>query len=217
MPPVVRPRVVRIAPATPLVLGSASPRRRELLALLGLPIVVRPAEVDESVRAAEAPHAYLDRIARAKLDAVRAAGLTEAGGVLVADTIVVSPDGAILGKPDDASRATGRPAEVETRTMIERLAGATHEVSTRFMLAEAAAGAAVVHAQTVTSRVTLRALAAGEAGAYAATGEGKDKAGGYAVQGRAAAFIARVDGSYTGVVGLPLCELVVALRAVGWW
>jgi septum formation protein len=97
--------------------------------------------------------------------------------------------------------------------MIERLAGATHEVSTRFVLGSRAL---VAHAQTVTTRVTFRSVDGDEASAYAATGEGRDKAGAYAVQGRAAAFIERIEGSYTGVVGLPLCEVVVALRQHGW-
>jgi septum formation protein len=215
---------VRISTARPLVLGSASPRRRELLALLGVPFVVRAASVDEVLLAGEEPDAYLERITAAKLDAVRAAGLVDtadpgerSAAVLVADTIVVSPDGAVLGKPLDACRARGVTPDIETRAMVERLAAATHRVSTRFALSTAAAGAPLAHALTVTSHVTFRALAAGEAQAYAATGEGRDKAGGYAAQGRAAAFIERIEGSYTSVVGLPLSELAVALRSLGWW
>lgn len=199
---------MRIEPSHPLVLGSASPRRREMIALLGVPFVVRAAEADESLRAGEAPGAYLERVALAKLDAVRATlGGAPAAGILVADTTVVAPGGAILGKPRD---------DDEARAMIERLAGATHEVSTRFLLGGPRAGDAAAHAQTVTTRVTFRAVSAGEARAYAATGEGRDKAGAYAVQGRAAAFVERIDGSYSSVVGLPLCEVVVAMRALGW-
>ena len=89
----------------------------------------------------------------------------------MADTMVVAPDGAVLGKPAD---------DAEARAMIERLAGATHEVSTRFALAEAASGAPVAHVETVTARVRFRAVTRAEADAYARTGEGKDKAGGYA-------------------------------------
>jgi septum formation protein len=199
-------RAVHIDKGRPLVLGSASPRRRELVGLLGLPFVVVPADADEAMRPGEAPSDYLVRVALAKLEAVRALALPIAAGVLVADTIVVAPDGGVLGKPrgdDDA------------RTMIERLAGATHEVSTRFVLAEPGGGP-VAHAETVTTRVTFRAIAPAEAAAYAATGEGRDKAGAYAVQGHAAAFVERIEGSYTGVVGLPLCEVVVALRALSW-
>jgi septum formation protein len=199
---------VRIDAAHPLVLGSASPRRREMIAMLGVPFVVRTADVDESVRAGEPPHAYLERVTRAKLEAVRAGlGAVEAAGVLVADTMVVAPDGAVLGKPRD---------DDDARAMIERLAGATHEVSTRFLLGGTRASDAVDHAQTVTTRVTFRAVTPGEARTYAATGEGRDKAGAYAVQGRASAFVERIDGSYSGVVGLPLCEVVVGMRALGW-
>jgi septum formation protein len=198
---------VRIDAAHPLVLGSASPRRREMIAMLGVPFVVRATDVDESMRAGESPQAYLERIVRAKLDAVREAGSGEStAGTLVADTIVVAPDGGVLGKPRDDGDAC---------TMIERLAGATHDVSTRFALAEPTRDG-VAHAQTVTTRVTFRPVEHAEARAYAATGEGRDKAGAYAVQGRAAAFVERIEGSYTGVVGLPLCEVVVAMRALGW-
>lgn len=190
-----------------LVLGSASPRRREMISWLGVPFVTRSADIDESTRPGEAPLAYLERVTRAKLDAVRRLDLGGARGVLVADTIVVAPGGAILGKPRD---------DAEAAAMIERLAGATHEVSTRFALGEASPAAPVAFARTVTTRVAFRAVSAQEAAAYAATGEGRDKAGAYAVQGRAAAFIERLDGSYTNVVGLPLCEVVVAMRELRW-
>jgi septum formation protein len=193
--------------AHPLVLGSASPRRREMIGWLGVPFVTRSADIDESTRPGEAPLAYLERVTGAKLDAVRQLDLGRAWGVLVADTIVVAPGGAILGKPRD---------DVEAAAMIERLAGATHEVSTRFALGEASPTAPVAFARTVTTRVAFRAVSAQEAAAYAATGEGRDKAGAYAVQGRAAAFIERLEGSYTSVVGLPLSEVVVAMRQLGW-
>jgi septum formation protein len=200
---------VLITPARPLVLGSASPRRREMIAMLGVPAVIRAAQVDESQQPGEAPEGYLERVTRTKLDAIRGSSVDprEAAGVLVADTIVVAPSGNILGKPAD---------EDDARAMIDRLAGVTHVVSTRFVLAKAHAEAPIAHAQTVTTRVTFRALFPDEARAYAATGEGRDKAGAYAVQGRAAAFVERIEGSYTNVVGLPLSEVVVAMRALGW-
>jgi len=188
------------------VLGSASPRRRDLLASTGIPFVVRAADADEAQRG-DTPAAYLERIARAKLDAVRALPLGPCRGVLVADTIVVAPDGAILGKPRDAG---------EARAMLDRLAGAVHTVETRFVLAPPDPRAPPVHAETVSTRVGMRPLSPDEARAYVETGEGSDKAGGYAVQGRAAAFVRRIDGSYTNVVGLPLCEVVLALRILGW-
>ena len=103
--------------------------------------------------------------------------------------------------------------------MLERLARAVHQVSTHFVLATLAAGAdraRAVHAQTVTTRVKFRAIEPGEIRAYVATGEGRDKAGSYAAQGNAAAFVERIEGSFTNVVGLPICEVLLALRAVGW-
>jgi septum formation protein len=121
--------------------------------------------------------------------------------------VVIDPKGAILGKPVD---------DPDALRMIVGLAGATHQVSTRFLLALSGAGSPPAHAETVITRVTLRSFSAEEARSYAASGEGRDKAGGYAIQGRAAAFVERIDGSYTNVVGLPLSEVVVALTALGW-
>jgi septum formation protein len=204
---------VRITRESPLVLGSASPRRRDLVATLGVPFVVRSAAADESAREGESPQTYVERVTLAKLDALSASPL-EGAGVLVADTIVVAPDGALLGKPRD---------DADARAMLARLAGATHHVSTRFVLASlalrdtgVAASAVPIHAQTVTTRVTFRALSSGEIDAYVASGEGRDKAGSYAAQGNAAAFVERIDGSFTNVVGLPICEVLVALRGIGW-
>jgi septum formation protein len=199
---------VRVSREHPIVLGSASPRRREILERVGVACVVVAARADEEERVGEGADAYLERIVAAKLAAVRALALpSEAVGVLVADTIVVAPDGAILGKPidDDAALA-----------MIEQLAGRTHEVKTRFAIAPLDARAPALHQETASTRVTFRAIDGDEARAYVATGEGRDKAGGYAVQGRASAFAARIEGSYTNVVGLPACEVVVALRRLGW-
>jgi septum formation protein len=202
---------VPIGPRTPLVLGSGSPRRRDFLASLALPFVVRTAPVDESARPAELPGAYVDRVTRAKLEAVRALDLRGGGeepaGVLVADTVVVAPDGALLGKPRDDDDAS---------SMLARLAGAVHEVTTQFVLAPCAPGSAHAHVQAVTTRVKFRALSPGEVREYVAGGEGRDKAGSYAIQGNAASFVERIEGSVTNVVGLPLAEVVVALRALGW-
>jgi len=206
---------VRISADSPLVLGSASPRRLELLRLLGLPVVVHRASADESARAGDTANAYLDRIVAAKLDAVRSlpkgpgasSSLRRGQAVLVADTIVVARDGTIFGKPSD---------EEQSHAMLERLAGATHDVRTRFALADSVPDSPAAHAETVTTRVTFRTLDGGELRDYVAGGEGNDKAGGYAVQGMAAAFVQRIDGSYTNVVGLPLCEVVVALRKLAW-
>jgi septum formation protein len=178
-----------------------------MLGWLGVPMIVRPADIDEVAHPREAPAAYLERIIRAKLDAIRARGTGEAGGILVADTIVVAPDGEIVGKPS---------GEEEACAFLERLAGATHEVTTRFGLADPGVGSDWRHAESVTTHVTFREIPRDEVSAYVATGEGSDKAGGYALQGRAGAFVERIEGSFTSVVGLPLCEVVVAMRAAGW-
>ena len=200
---------MRITAETPIVLGSASPRRRELLGLARIPFVVCPANADESIRPGETPDRYLERIAGAKLEAVRLAlegGLAlHADAILVADTVVVGPDGRVLGKPRD---------DDDGRAMLEQLSGRTHTVRTRFLLGEKAGPP--VHGDTVVTEVTFRSLLAGEIARYVESQEGRDKAGGYAVQGGAAAFTARIHGSYTNVVGLPLCEVQTALRAIGW-
>lgn len=191
-----------------LILGSNSPRRRELLEALRIPYVVRGAAADEAVRAGEVAEAYLERVVLAKLAAVRAAlapeeraGRGPGDAILVADTSVIA-GAVILGKPSGPDDA---------RAMMEVLSGRTHQVKTRFALAGVTEGAPF-HAETVTTQVTFRALDADEIADYVASGEGVDKAGGYAVQGLGASLVARIDGSYSNVVGLPACELTVALR-----
>jgi septum formation protein len=189
-----------------LVLGSASPRRHELLERLGIAHVVVVPSADESVLPGEAVADYLARVVGLKLDAVRRAlpgAITEGRPlILVADTSVVLGED-ILGKPASAA---------EGRAMIVRLSGRDHEVHTRFALGDAVR---VLHAETVVTRVTFRALENDEIDAYPATGEGTDKAGGYAVQGRASGFVSRIEGSHTNVIGLPSCEVVLALRRFG--
>ena len=180
--------------------------------------VVFVAAVNEDVGASETPSAYLERIVRAKLAAVRSALPSElearASAILVADTSVIVPAKSgeiILGKPADVE---------EAYQMIARLAGTTHEVHTRFALASvsvAPAADAYLHEQTVCTRVTFRELRPADLRAYAESGEGRDKAGGYAVQGMAAAFVTRIDGSYSNVVGLPACEVAVALEERDLW
>lgn len=191
---------------TPLLLGSGSPRRREILAALGIPIRVAKAEVDETVLAREAAEDYLVRVVDAKLAAV--GGLPEvrgAGGVLVADTSVIV-DGVPVGKPRD---------EVDARAMLRALSGRAHEVWTRFAVAAPGAAAAASVAETVRTRVWFRKLDEEEIAGYAATGEGLDKAGAYAIQGVGAFAVERIEGSYSNVVGLPACEVVRALRDAG--
>jgi septum formation protein len=188
----------------PLLLGSGSPRRREILATLGLPLRVAAADIDETPLPPETPLAYLERIARGKLAAVvRLAAARGAGGVIVADTTVILDDRP-LGKPAD---------EAEARRMLRALAGRAHHVSTCFALADATGS--VLHLETVTSEVRFRELSDETIALYAATGEGFDKAGAYAIQGIGSFAVARVDGSYSNVVGLPACEVIAALVATG--
>ncbi len=184
-----------------LILGSTSPRRREILAALRIPFEVRAANANEDVLPGEAADPYLERVVASKLDAVRAQVTpADADVILVADTSVIHRS-AILGKPANLEDAS---------SMVRQFAGQTHHVKTRFALAQV--GGAILHAETVTTAVTFRALTEQEVIEYAASGEGMDKAGGYAVQGLGASLVSRIEGSYSNVVGLPACEVFVALR-----
>jgi septum formation protein len=191
-------------PTSPrLVLASQSPRRRDLLDLIGIRHTARPADVDESVRDAEAPDAYTERLAREKARAVSA--LEPDAYVVAADTTVVIDD-EILGKPQD---------EAEARAMVRRLAGRTHEVYTG-MAARHEHGGDVREASAVERvRVTFRALDDAEIAAYVATGEPMDKAGAYGIQGYGATIVERIDGDYFAVMGLSLVRTVALLREVG--
>lgn len=188
----------------PLILGSASPRRREILTGLGLPIFVLPADVDESVRPGEAPSAYLERIVGDKLTRVtERLGGRDGAAVLVADTsVIVEQD--ILGKPADVADAV---------RLLTRLCGRMHRVLTRYAIG--LPNGALVAARTVATEVWLRAAGADEIAAYARSGEGLDKAGAYAAQGVGAFLVERLNGSYTNVVGLPACEVVLDLKQHG--
>jgi septum formation protein len=195
-----------ITSETPLVLGSASPRRSEILRGLGVPIRVRPADVEEAVRPAESPLRYIERIVADKLGAVAGKARSEpCAGVLVADTIVVV-DGEVLGKPVDTTDA---------ERLLGKLVGRAHTVYTRYAISKYSELGIAAVTRTVESRVTMRAAASAELARYAATGEGLDKAGAYAVQGIGAFLVERIDGSYSNVVGLPACEVVVDLLRVG--
>jgi septum formation protein len=172
-----------------LVLASASPRRAEILRAVGWDFEVAPANIDESLRAGETPVAYVERLAREKAEA---AGERLFGLVLGADTVVVI-DGEILGKPRD---------EGEARRMLASLRGRRHEVLTGVALVRAEDSRAVVaHERT---RVRFAEMSDAEIEWYVATGEPADKAGAYAVQGRAALFVASIEGDYWNVVGLPV-------------
>jgi len=187
-----------------LYLASASPRRRELLSQLGLEFEAMPSNILEERRAGESPAEYVTRVARDK--ALYVAGLVKtrelpAHPVLGADTEVVL-EGEIFGKPRD------RDHGVE---MLRRLGGRTHEVLSAVCLIHEDRE----HAALSVSRVTFAPLTAAEIAQYWETGEPVGKAGAYAIQGSAAAFIARLEGSYSGVMGLPLHELAVLLKKIG--
>lgn len=181
-----------------IILASQSPRRAELLSQVGIAFRVAPAQVDESLHPDEGAADYVERVAIAKAQSVRQAFPDHP--VLAADTAVVL-DHVILGKP------SGRDDGIR---MLLTLAGRTHEVLTGVVVATER----VAYRLNV-SRVRLRAISEREAAAYWATGEPADKAGGYAIQGIAAAFVERIEGSYSGIVGLPLFETLQLLDEVG--
>jgi len=186
-----------------ITLASVSPRRQELLNQIGVPHVVVGAHIDESVRAGETPPDYVQRMARSKALAVWQEHSSLP--VLAADTTVVL-DGTTLGKPSDREDALH---------MLARLSGRTHEVLTAVALATRAG----IDLRISVSNVRFRALSAAECAAYWETGEPRDKAGAYAIQGRAAVFVESLQGSYSGVMGLPLFETVELLQAanVPYW
>ncbi len=187
-----------------IYLASASPRRRELLRQLGVEFEAMPSNILEVRQTGESPADYVLRVARDKAQFV--AKLAHECGlpvfpVLGADTEVVL-DGEILGKPQD--RAHGM-------ALLRRLAGRTHEVLSAVCVVDRGSG----HTALSTSRVTFSPLTEAEIAQYWETGEPADKAGAYAIQGKAAAFIERLEGSYSGVMGLPLHELAGILKKIG--
>lgn len=183
-----------------LYLASASPRRRELLEQIGVPVQVVRCAVDEQVLPGESAPVYVQRVTRSKVQA----GVAEAppgAVVLAADTAVVV-DGQILGKPADRAQALD---------MLRTLSGREHEV----MTAVAVARGAEVRLELVTTQVRFRPLSEAEIAAYWASGEPADKAGGYGIQGLGAIFVAQLSGSYSAVVGLPLMETASLLAGFG--
>jgi septum formation protein len=184
-------------------LASGSPRRRELLQQIGISFRVVAAEVDETQFPGEVPTAYVTRLAAAKADAGWKANPEAAHiPILAADTAVIL-DGKILGKP------AGRE---DAGDMLCQLSGRTHEVLTAVALRTADG----IHSSISRSEVTFRRITADEARAYWDTGEPRDKAGAYAIQGRAAIFIVDLRGSYSGVMGLPLFETAELLGHAGY-
>ena len=178
-----------------LILASASPRRRQLLADAGVTFEVMPAEIDESLLPSESPAAAVERLGCAKAAAVSAH--CPGDRVLAADTAVVL-DEMFLGKPADAAEAV---------SMLTRLSGREHEVMTGYALqgpGESVSG-------LCRTRVRFRELSAEEIRAYTATGEPMDKAGAYGIQAGAAHMVLAITGSYTNVVGLPMAEIMMLL------
>lgn len=188
----------------PLVLASASPRRRELLSRVGIPLEVWPAEIDESALPGEDALTYVCRVATAKVDAVTVA--LPQRWILAADT-VVEIDGDILGKAED---------DDDARAMLRRLVGRVHRVSTAFALrGPGAPGQRLTRDRTVTTEVWMRGAAEHEIDDYVRAGEWRGKAGAYAIQGMAAALITEIRGSVTNVAGLPLAEVLEELVGAG--
>ena len=172
----------------PIVLASASPRRADLLRAAGYAFTVDPVDVDESLLPDEAPDAHVRRLARAKAEAGALRHPEQI--VLGADTVVVI-EGRILGKPRD---------DADAAAMLAALGGRVHQVYT----AVAVARHGVVRDEVSVSEVTFAHMSPADIASYVASGEPRDKAGAYAIQGWAARYINRLEGSYSGVVGLPV-------------
>jgi septum formation protein len=191
-------------PEDVLVLASASPRRRELLARAGIPFEVVPSGVEEKAEPGETPTELAARLAAEKARAVaRRIGAPPTRVVLGADTLVVVDD-EVLGKPEDPEHAA---------SLLARLVGRRHRVCTG--VAVVASHDGTLWRCTVTSTVTMRPAGAEEIRAYVATGEPLDKAGGYAFQGGGRRFVTGVVGSETNVIGLPVEETLALLRKAG--
>ncbi|QSV45807.1 Maf family nucleotide pyrophosphatase [Geobacter benzoatilyticus] len=184
-----------------IVLASASPRRLELLASAGVEFDVFASDIPEEPLPAELPADFVVRLARDK--AVATAARVEGRWFIGADTIVVC-DGEIMGKPVD---------EADAVRMLKKLSGVPHEVITGYAIYDKSRDGYLCKA--VVTKVFFKSLRDEEIGAYVATGCPMDKAGAYAIQGGAACMVERIDGSYTNVVGLPLCEVVEDLRVLG--
>lgn len=187
-----------------IILASRSPRRIELLQQIGIHCTVMPADIDESVRANESPTAYVQRLAIEKAQAI--AGLikdkdAQATPVILAADTTVALDNDIMGKPEN---------DADAIVMLQKLSGTTHHVHT----AIAVCGYNQTLSALSTTQVEMMALDAEQLAAYIKTGEHIDKAGSYAIQGMAGGWIKRIEGSYTGVMGLPLFETAMLLRQI---
>ena len=208
---VVRLDSAMFAPRKPLILGSGSPRREQILDTIGIPLIIVPAQIDETPYENESPEAYLHRIVLEKLNDVSSRIVSQNidiqsfRGVVVADTIVVY-DNQIIGKPT---------SDTDAHQILRHLSGRRHQVLTRFAISAPENTSTPVHQETVQTDVYFRELTDTEIARYVATGEGKDKAGAYAIQGAGAFAVARIEGSYNNAVGLPANEVQKALIRVG--
>jgi septum formation protein len=187
--------------SSPFILASVSPRRKELLSSIGLKFKIIPAHVNEDYLPGESPREHVRRLAQDKAQTI--ARQNPQAWILGADTIVVI-DGLILGKPNNKSQA---------REMLSRLSGREHKVYTGFSIVRAAAR--LDRTKVVQSAVQFTNISPDELAWYVNSPEPYDKAGGYAVQGKGAFFIKSIRGSYTNVIGLPLCEVLEALKSLG--
>lgn len=187
-----------------IYLASRSPRRAELLTQIGIIFEVLPSDIDESVVQGESPAAYVVRLAREKA-AVCQESLRQSDAkrfpVLAADT-TVSIDGIILGKPEN---------DEDARAMLQRMSGRRHEVHTGIAVATEQG----IETALSTTHVQMKVLSDAEIAAYIVTGEPQDKAGAYGIQGLAGTFIQHIEGSYSGVMGLPIYETAQLLKRAG--
>ncbi len=186
-----------------LILASASPRRRQLLQQIGLSFAVVPSRAEESVLPGETPEQHVIRLSRDKVMEVAQRPGADGRWYLGSDTIVLCDD-CILGKPGDRAEAA---------QMLNLLSGRWHRVLSGFVLLDRGTGEEI--AEAVSTKVRFRRLTDMEITRYIATGEADDKAGAYAIQGLGVCFVAGIEGSYTNVVGLPLCRLTPALKKLG--
>lgn len=189
--------------AEQIVLASASPRRRELLTQIGLKFQVVPSRAEELVLPGETPEEHVIRLSIDKASDVAAQKEVEGRWFIGSDTIVLC-DGQILGKPADERHAA---------QMLRMLSGQEHRVLSGYAILDRQTGEQ--RAEAVSTKVRFRELTDAEIARYIASGEPADKAGAYAIQGLGVCFVAEIEGSYTNVVGLPLCRLTLALKQLG--
>lgn len=186
-----------------IILASASPRRKQLLEQIGLQFEVIPSNAEERLLPGETPEEHVVRLSIDKAREVANRAAVDGRWFIGSDTIVLRGE-RVLGKPADARQA---------REMLQLLSGKEHRVLSGFAILDRSSGQQ--HAEAVATRVRFRELTDEEIARYIATGEPMDKAGSYAIQGLGVCFVAGIEGSYSNVVGLPLCRLTLALKELG--